>query len=351
LRRRLRTLWRFSELLPVDPGKAISLGEGGTPISQLTVEGDQLLLKLDFLTPTGSFKDRGSTILISRAKSIGKASVSIDSSGNAAASLSAYAAYAGLKCYVFTPSSASPAKLIQSRATGARVVKVEGSRHDVYGMAKLMSESRGAYYCGFQSNPYALEGMKTIAYEIWEDLAFGAPDWIVLPVGAGNSLLGCWKGFGELARMGFLDKVPRLACVQPECCCPIVDAFDSGRSDVEPSPDEARTVAEGLRIRAPLRGKLILRSLRETRGVACRVTDQEILDAGRLLARAGIFVEPSAAAAMAGARSLLHRHLLEPGNTVIVYLTGSGLKSPEAYGAVEPITLRATEGTATLHNL
>lgn len=344
-RRIQRNIWRYNEVLPLQPEDALTLGEGCTPLSRLRSEsGPNFILKLDYMCPTGSFKDRGSVTLISKAQAIGRRAVAIDSSGNASASLSAYAAYAGIGCYVFTPTWASPGKLIQSIVSGAKVVKVDGDREDVHRMARLMCHKHGAYYCGFQSNPYALEGMKTIAYEIWEDLGFRIPAWVVLPVGAGNSLLGCWKGFTELVRLGLTEGVPRLACIQPEGCCPIVESYEKKRSDVAPFHDEPKTVAEGLRIGAPSRGELIMRSLRETNGTACKVSDREILEAGRGLAKSqGIFVEPSAAAALAGARKLVDERVVQRDQEAVIFLTGSGLKTPEAYGIEGTMTVKPEE--------
>lgn len=341
-----RDMWRYRELLPVDSRCIVSLGEGGTPL----VEADRLarklgisrlLLKLDYTCPTGSFKDRGSSLLLSKAKEAGVNTVAIDSSGNAAASLAAYSARAGVSCYVFTPSYASAGKLIQAIAYGAKVIKVEGTRRDTFEIAKTAIEKYGWYYCGFQMNPFAAEGSKTIGYEICEQSQWETPDVLVFPVGSGSGLIGCWKGLKEAKELGLVERLPSMVCVQPEGCSPISSAFEEKRGII--AVERPKTIAEGLMIAQPLKGELVLRALEESRGLAEASSDEEIINAVKLLAEfEGIFVEPSGAASVAGMIRLVNTGKLGRDQSIACMLTGIGLKTSEAYSNVfpEPITIK-----------
>lgn len=335
-RRRIFSIWRYREFLPINDRDVVSLGEGFTPLVkaerlQQFVGVNHVHLKLDHLCPTGSFKDRGSSVVVSKAKSLGAKNLVIDSSGNASASLAAYASRAELACYVFAPESASPEKLNQAVMGGARLVKVKGTRKEVYDFALAAYRKFGWYYCGFQSNPFPLEGMKTIGYEIAEQMNWEIPDWFVLPVGAGNSLLGCWKALKELREIGWIDSLPRLACIQAEGCAPLVKAFRGEGSEPE-TLAKSTTIAEGLLITDPLRSDLIIGAIKESRGLADRVSDDEILRAGVELARReGYFVEPSAAACIAGLAKAAASGTIAPDDRVVCLLTGTGLKSSQGY--------------------
>jgi len=321
-------MWRYAELLPTDAEHAVTLGEGFTPLVE--ARRGSVFFKLEFSSPTGSFKDRGSSVLISKAVELKARATAIDSSGNAAASLSAYSAKAGLPCYVFAPAYASPSKLLQSQSYGSRVFKVEGTRRDTYEVATAAYTRFGWYYCGFQTNPYASEGMKTIGYEVCEQLGWKPPDWIIFPVGTGSGLVGCWKGLGELLKLGWISRMPHIGCVQPEGCSPIATAFL--KSQAIQMVEKPKTIAEGLMIAKPLKGDLVLRALKETGGSTETVSDGEIASAGVELARVeGLFVEPSAAASYAGLKKMLNSGKISSGDRVVCMLTGSGLKTPEAY--------------------
>lgn len=260
--------------------------------------------------------------------------MAVDSSGNAAASVAGYAAKAGLKCYVFAPSYASEAKLIQSLAYGATVYAVEGTRKETYETARESYQTFGWYYCGFQTNPYAVEGLKSLAYELCEQLQWNPPDRIVFPVGSSGNLVGCWKGLKELYQLGWIQSLSSLACIQSEGCAPIAAAYKKGAINIIPV-EKPRTVAEGLMISHPLKGKLALQALSETKGLAEMVTDDEILKAGKLLARSeGLFVEPSTAVSIAGVMKLVESSLVSKDETVVCMLTGSGLKTQEAYSQI-----------------
>ena len=326
---RVRNMWRYAELLPTDPRQAVTLGEGFTPLVKAR-SSSEILFKLEFSSPTGSFKDRGSSTLISKAVELKAKATAIDSSGNAAASLSAYRAKAGLPCYVFAPAYASPSKLLQSQSYGSRLFKVEGTRRDTYEVASAAYKRFGWYYCSFQTNPYASEGMKTIGYEICEQLRWKPPDWIIFPVGTGSGLIGCWKGLKEMLELGWISKMPHIGCIQPEGCGPISTAFKGSHPIV--AVEKPKTVAEGLMIAKPLKGDLVLKALKETDGIADTVSDDRIVAAGVELAKTeGLFVEPSAAASYAGLLKLRAQGKVSRGERMVCILTGSGLKTPDAY--------------------
>jgi len=329
--RSLLSIWRYFSFLPVNPANIVSLGEGFTPLLKASriserVGVKDLLLKNDFLSPSGSFKDRGSTVLISKAKELKIESVAIDSSGNAAASLAAYSAAAGLKCHAFVSKSINASKLVQLEAYGADVLLCEGTRKHISDITKEACESSGWYWCSFSVNPFALEGMKTIAYEVCEQTGWNLPDKIVFPVGSGSGLLGCWKGFKEIQEMGWIDKIPSIVCIQPEGCAPIADAHKRSSFDIVPVK-EPKTIAEGLRVGHPILGRNVLKVLHESNGIAETVTDGQILEWGSKLARLeGLFVEPSAAVVIAGLAKLVENGQIEGDDRVTCVLTGTGLK-------------------------
>jgi threonine synthase len=317
------TLWRYRAMLPIhDKEDIVSLGEGFTPLVPVSLYGLTVLCKLEFLAPTGSFKDRGAAVLVSVLRGMGVAEVVEDSSGNAAASLAAYCARAGIHARIFVPAHASPAKLAQIAVYGAELVPVEGPRENSALAAQEAAKS--AYYASHNHSPFFVQGTKTFAYEVWEHLGGGAPRNLVLPVGNGSLLMGAYRGFSELRTAGLLERMPRLFAVQAEACAPIYQAYRQGLDDARPvSPGE--TIAEGIRIAQPSRGSQILRAVRETAGAVATVDDREIEDARSMLARLGLYVEPTSATAVAALRKL-DRTIARDEITVIP-LTGSGLKT------------------------
>jgi threonine synthase len=326
-------LWRYAKVLPIHPQSVVTLGEGFTPLLQAKKIAPEikLMLKLDYITPTSSFKDRGSTIVISKAKELKVSTVAIDSTGNAAASVSAYAAKARITCYVFIPDSTENDKVVQVSTTDATVIKVRGTRQDTHDVIEAAYRKFGWYYCGFMVSPYAIEGTKTIAYEICEQLNWNPPDWIVFPVGTGSGIVGCYKGLQELHKLGWINQMPKLVCIQAEGCAPIAGAHKQGLSDILPvrSPD---TVAEGLAVGAPPKGKLALEALKKTGGHAEVVSDKETLDmSSRLASEEGLFVEISSAPSVAGVLKLMKMGIIDKGETVACELTGTGLKSSAEY--------------------
>ena len=321
-----RTLWRYRAALrlPEDTPK-ITLGEGWTPLVDEVIYGLPVRLKLEFLMPTGSFKDRGAAVLVSFLKHLGVEEVVEDSSGNAAASLAAYCARAGIRARIFVPSYASPGKLEQIRAYGAELVPVAGSRADAARAAEEAARA-GSYYASHYWNPFVLEGLKTLAYELAEQLGWRAPDNLIFPSGQGTFLLGAYHGFRELLEAKLVEKLPRLFAVQAEACAPIALAFQQGLerpAEIEPK----ETIAEGVRIARPVHGAQVLAAIRETGGAALTVSEEEIMEARSALARRGLFIEPTSAVAVAGLRRLIEQGAIKPVELTIVPLTGSGLKA------------------------
>jgi len=328
------TLWRYRHALPLPEGaKPVSLGEGMTPLVPARWGDLPILLKCEFLNPTGSFKDRGTTVLVTALAAAGVEEVVEDSSGNAGASLSAYAARAGLRATVYVPAHASPVKQAQIEAYGARVVPVPGPRAEA-ARAVLEAVGWGAVYASHVYHPLILHGMKTAAFELYEQLPsrirdpesrihLRVPDAVVLPAGHGSLLLGLARGFAELREAGCIQRAPRLFGVQAAPCAPLAGAWERGAADVEPVA-EGETVAEGVRIGAPVRGGTVLAAVRRSGGGILALPDEETLAAQRRLAHLGFYVEPTSALAVAALDRLRDR--LE--GTVVVILTGSGFKSP-----------------------
>lgn len=325
----IRSLWRYRKALLVDASDAVTMGEGWTPLVAGEWDSTPVFFKLEFMMPTGSFKDRGMTVMVSYLRSHGVASVLEDSSGNAGASLSAYAAAAGMRCRILVPETASYPKIAQIAACGADVVTVTGSRQDVADAAFAMS--REIFYASHNWQPFFAEGTKTIAYEIWEQLGFRAPDTVVVPVGYGANVLGCDRGFTELLRNGEIARMPRLYGVQAANCAPYYAAFRAGVEHYVPvtvSP----TVAEGIASSKPTRMREVLAPVRASGGEIVAVNEEDIVHALAALAKSGLYVEPTSAAAAAGLSQLIARGAIGKGETTVLVLTGSGLKASETIG-------------------
>jgi threonine synthase len=281
------------------------------------------------MMPTGSFKDRGMSTLITYLKNRGITSVLEDSSGNAGASLAAYSAAAGMQSRILVPETASYPKIAQMAATGADVVTVKGSRQDVADAA--LRYSTQIFYASHNWQPFFLEGTKTLAYELWEQLGFRIPDNIVFPVGYGSNMCGCERGFAELKRRGEIDRMPRLFGVQAANCAPYFAAYQAGVEELVPT-DITTTIAEGIASSKPTRVREVLRAARESGGSIVAVSEEEIVSALGALARMGMYVEPTSAAAAAGLRQLLKTSAIAPNETTVLVLTGSGLKASEKIG-------------------
>jgi threonine synthase len=317
------TLWRYQSALPLPDGATpVTLGEGWTPLVATEWESRPLYLKAEHLNPTGSFKDRGATLLVTALKAAGVRDVVDDSSGNAGAALAAYTARAGLRATVYAPAHASPVKRRQIAVYGAEVVPVPGPRSEAARAVRQAAEE-GAVYASHAYSPFYSQGMKTIAFELWEQLGRCAPDSVVTPVGHGGLLLGLHRGFAELLAAGLIERWPRIFGVQAQACAPLARAWKRGATDVEPV-EERDTIAGGVRIAAPPRGRAILAGVRESDGAILALLDEEILAAQRKLARQGIYVEPTSALVAAALDHLRDRL----GETPVAVLTGSGFKTP-----------------------
>ena len=321
---RTRSLWRYQAALPVRIAKPITLGEGCTPLVQQTWSDLRPLFKLEWFNPTGSFKDRGSAVMLSFLRQIGVDAILEDSSGNGGSSMAGLGAAGGMRVKILTPASTSPAKIAQVRAYGAEIQLVEGPREE--SEAEAIRQSNETFYASHNWQPMFLEGTKSLAYELWEDLGFRAPDNVVIPVGAGSSLLGCAFGFRELMKAGQIAKLPRLFVTQPLNCSPIDASFKAGVDTPVPR-DVHKTIAEGTAIKHPLRLREIIGALRESGGGTVALTEEEIVAALRRLARQGLFVEPTSASAAAALDKLSGAGSIKANETTVVLLTGNGLKA------------------------
>jgi threonine synthase len=331
------TIWRWFDFFPVeDRSSIVSLGEGGTPLLHARRLGARLdipnlYLKNDTVLPTGSLKDRSNSVGVSKAKELGFMTTTVMSTGNAAASVAAYSAAAGLKSVVMVPAGTAPSKIIQARAYGATVVVIEGSfDDDVAQVYKAAVKEFGWYDC-LSSNPYRDEGKKSYAYELVDQLEKQIPDWVIHPTAGGTGIYAMWKGFKEFFSLGWINRMPRLAASQSAAAAPIVAAFEKKLSHVEPVV-AGETVAESIQVGNPVSlGWRALAALRESGGSAVAVSDEEILEAQHLTgALAGIFAEPAAAASVAAAKQMRERNIIGQDELVVCNLTGHGLKQPEA---------------------
>ena len=328
-------IWKFRHALPL-PGDAsvVSLSEGYTPLVHVARIGAKLGLsklhvKNEGQNPTGSFKDRGMTVAVSRAVASGAKLLVCASTGNTAASMAAYAARAGVTAMVTVPAGkVASGKMVQATAYGATIVRVDGTFDDALSIL-LQTISGLPGFSGMNSvNPYRLEGQKSAAFEIYEQLGFSVPDYIILPVGNAGNISAIWKGFKELRAFGITQKVPRMVGVQAEGASPIARAFWKGSDTIMPveSPD---TIASAIRIGRPASGKKALAALRESNGMVLTVSDDEITAARRLLSsKEGIFVEPASATPIAALREIGGR--LERDAVVVCVATGNGLKDQES---------------------
>ena len=335
-------MWRYYPMLPLkDPTNIVSLGEGNTPLLPAPRLGrllgvPQLFLKNEGANPTASFKDRPSSTGISIAKEFGVKQVIIASSGNAGAATAAYAARAGLPCFVVVPEGTPFSKVAQALSSGARVIFTKGSYSNSYQLAHAAAVSFGwANLSSTFLNPFTVEGDKTIAYEIWEQLRHRVPDWIIIPIGAGPLLVGTLKGYEELKRFGLIKRLPAMVGVQSEAVHPIADAFAANKTIVEEWHGNTKTVASGIAdplIGYPQDGTLTLMAIRSSGGQCLVAPDVATLEMGRKLAQTeGLFIEPTAATGIYGVLSLRKQGYIDSHDLVVVLLTAHGLKMPEAY--------------------
>ena len=339
LRRQDSTIWKWHEFFPVeDLSCIVSLGEGYTPLvhtEALTrATGlERLYIKNDTLLPTGSLKDRSNSVGISKGKELGVSTAAVVSTGNAAASVAAYAAVAGMQAIVIISASTSPQKVAQAAIYGARIIPVEGSFDHVAGICRAAVEEFGWYDC-LSSNPYRLEGKKSYAFETWEQLDGEVPDWMCHCTAGGAGVVAAYKGFRELKGLGWVEKLPRMVAAQADACAPVVRAFERGADEVSPV-EAGETIADSIRVGNP--SPLAMRALWDARasgGAAVGVTDDEIRSVQSLLARtAGIFGEPGGVVSVAAALKLKSQGKIRADDLVVCTVSGHGLKQ---VGVLDP---------------
>jgi threonine synthase len=333
-RYRPRGMWRWRELLPVqEPENMITLGEGDTPLLQLTNLGPELGLshlyvKDESLNPTGSFKARGLAAAVSKAKELGITKVIIPTAGNAGGAMAAYAARGGLKAHIFMPKDTPAANIEESRIAGATVILIDGLISEAAGMAGEKARAEGWFDVSTFKEPYRTEGKKIMGYELAEFFDWELPDVIIYPTGGGTGLVGMWKAFKEMDAMGWLKdtKFPRMVAVQADGCAPVVKAFQENASFCDFWTD-AQTIASGLRVPKSFADQLILSDIRESNGNAVAVSDESILEAQKYLAyKEGIFAAPEGAATLAGLQKLIKEGWISPDERIVLFNTGTGLK-------------------------
>ena len=323
-----RSIWRYRAALPVEIRSPVSLGEGTTPLLARTFRGSRALFKLEWMMPTGSFKDRGAAVMVSLLRQQGITEIVEDSSGNGGAAIAAYGAAAGMSVHILAPDSTQPAKLAQIAAYGARLGLVPGPREATERAAIALAERM--FYASHNWHPFFIQGTKLLAYELWEDLGWQVPDAVVIPTGAGSNVLGCDAGFRELLAAGETGRCPRLFSVQPANCAPVDAAFRAGARDHVPCTF-ASTIAEGTAIRRPVRMRPVLDALRSSGGGTVAVPEHDIAQAARDLAALGLYAEPTAAMAAAGFSALRARGRIGDDETTVVLLTGGGFKAGNWY--------------------
>lgn len=325
-----RSLWRYAAAVPVDVAHRVSLGEGSTPMVPVDWSGRRVHAKLEWFNPTSSFKDRGTTVMMSHLAGLGVRHVIEDSSGNGGSSVAAYSAAAGIRATIIVPAATSPAKVLQARAFGARIEPVGGTRDEV--SAEAVRRVGRDTYASHNWSPYFLQGTKTMAYEMWEMLGFRAPDNVVLVAGAGSIVLGCDLAFGELLAAGQIEHRPRLLVGQPEHWATIADMVNG--VEVQGRGDRPPTIAEGASIARPVRLPEVVAAVRRSGGAAVAVPEDAIGAAVRGLARRGLYAEPTSAVAAAALDHFIGDGTIGRDETTVLVLTGSGLKSAGAMAQV-----------------
>ena len=331
-------LWRYREMLPVRrEDNIVTLGEGWTPLLPARRLGaslgmSHLIIKDESQNPTQSFKARGMSVAVSMARELGAKKLAVPSAGNAAGALAAYCARGGLSAYIFMPRDTPRANVIECEVAGAHVTLIDGLITDCGAEVARRKEAEGWFDVSTLKEPYRVEGKKTLGYEIAEQSEWTLPDVIVYPTGGGTGLVGMWKAFDELQQLGWIgEKRPRMISVQAAGCAPIVRAFEAGIRFAEEF-ENAQTVASGLRVPKAIGDFLILDAIRESGGTAVAVTDEELMEGARELARTeGMFAAPEGGACVPALRKLLARGDVKPDESVVLFNTGSGIKYLDAF--------------------
>jgi threonine synthase len=334
LHKRVKGMWRWHEILPVrEPDNVVTLGEGDSALLHLPNLGGELGLTRLFVkdessNPTGTFKARGISAAISKAKELGIRKVIIPTAGNAGGAMAAYAARAGLKAHIFMPKDTPQANIQESRMAGAEVVLVDGLISEAAGMAGKKAREEGWFDLSTFKEPYRVEGKKIMGYELAETFGWALPDVIIYPTGGGTGLVGMWKAFQELEALGWLDKTkhPRMVAVQAEGCAPVVKAFEGHKVFCDFWLN-AHTLASGLRVPKSFADNLILTDLYDSHGTAVSVSDEAIQASQHQLGKAeGIFAAPEGAATLAALEQLIREKWVQPDESIVLFNTGSGLK-------------------------
>ena len=335
LKKRQKNLWRYFELLPIsNKNWIVNLGAGYTPLQKCEELGRRiglknLYIKNDTVNPTFSFKDRPASVAVSKSLEFGTGAVGCPSTGNLAAATAAHAAKAGIPCYVFIPEGIEANKIAQTAAYGARIIKVKGTYDESNRLAFQAAELYDLDIVNINLRPYYVEGSKTLAFEVCEQLDWNPPDRVIIPTASGAMLCAIDKGFKEFEKLGLIpEDTVKLICAQAEGCAPIVNSFNSSNTRIQPieKPD---TIAHSLAIGDPGDGIYVLKRVKESGGSAESSTDRETVEAIELLARSeGILAEPAGGVSVAVLKKLAERGEIDPDERVVCYVTGSGLKSP-----------------------
>jgi threonine synthase len=331
-------LWRYREVLPVEnDANIVSLGEGWTPLLHAERLGkklgiDRLYIKDESQNPTQSFKARGMSTAVSMAKELGAQKLAVPSAGNAAGALAAYAARAGLECFIFMPNDTPRANVVECEQAGAHVTLMSGLITDCGAEVARRKEVEGWFDVSTLKEPYRVEGKKTLGYELAEQFNWELPDVIIYPTGGGTGLIGMWKAFDEMEQLGWIgSKRPRMVTVQATGCAPIVRAFEDGKRFADEFPN-AETVASGLRVPKAIGDFLILDAIRASGGTALAVTDEELIAATREIGAAeGIFCAPEGAACLPALRKLIEQGDVVLDERIVLFNTGAGVKYLEAF--------------------
>jgi len=325
IKKRKPTMWRYREAIPIFHDQhIISFDEGFTPLVEVDVNGKSILLKLDYLFPTGSYKDRGASVLVSKVKELGIERVVEDSSGNAGCAIAAYCAKAHIDCGIFVPEDTAAGKLAQIQFYGAELHKIPGSRENT--ARAVLKAAENYYYASHSWNPFFFHGTKTFAFEVCEQLGWKSPDTVIVPVGNGTLLLGAYIGFHELLDAGIIEGIPRIIAIQSANCAPLYWAFKENLKEL-PKVDKKESLAEGIAIAEPIRGHQIIEAVRRSSGDFLTVDDGEIKESLREICKKGLYIEPTAASTTAGIMKYVERS--NPNETIVSLLTGHGLKTTE----------------------
>jgi threonine synthase len=352
------SVWRYRELLPIGPkARIISLGEGGTGLHRSEHLADDLNVKslgvkFEGENPTGSFKDRGMTVSISKAIELHAKMVACASTGNTSASLAAYAARAGLRCIVLVPAAKiAQGKLAQAIVHGATILEIDGNFDDSLKAIIEVTKRNPSVALLNSVNPFRIEGQKTLAFEVCDQLKFKSPDVLIVPVGNAGNISSIWKGFDELRRVGVIDGTPRLVGVQAEGAAPLASAYKLKSKTIQPVRNP-ETIATAIRIGAPASWKKALRAVTESGGRMETASDREILQAQRDLARReGIFVEPAGASSIVGLKKLLEDGYVERDEEIVCVATGHGLKDPEIVTRISEKPTRTGSDIETIERI